>query len=114
MDRSIYEVERDDYAGFIGQLNKAKCDVEQSYEPNQTIMTIRSKKSGNILCIRVIPEEDIEKYYVINMPDDDERVAPKPVMKVTLETQEEVQDFFNALSKVQKGEIDGRDIHKYK
>ena len=28
MDNSIYEVERDEYVGFIGQLNKSMMDVE--------------------------------------------------------------------------------------
>ena len=43
MDNSIYEVERDDYVGFIGQLNKQMMDVEQFYEDKLTIMKIKSK-----------------------------------------------------------------------
>ena len=35
------------------------------------------------------------------MPADDERVEPKPVVQVKLETKEEVQAFFDALAKLQ-------------
>ena len=106
MDNSIYEVTRDEYAGFIGQLNKEKCDVEQFYENNMTIIKIRSKATNTHFCTRIIPEDGEEHYYVFNMPADDERVVPKPVMKVTLDTKEEVQAFFNALNKLQKEKKD--------
>ena len=101
MDNSIYEVERDDYAGFIGQLNKEMMDVEQFYEENMTVVKIKSKNTGIHLCTRIIPDDDVEHYYIFNMPTDDERVAPKPVMKITLESKEEVQSFFDALNKIQ-------------
>ena len=101
MDNSIYEVERDDYVGFLGQLNKEKCDVEQFYENDLTIMKIKSKATGTHLCTRIIPESGDEHYYVFNMPADDERIEPKPVMKITLNTKEEVQHFFDALNKMQ-------------
>ena len=94
MDNSIYEVNRDEYAGFISQLNKQKCDVEQFFEDNMTIIKIKSKKNGTHFCTRIIPE-------------DDEAVPPKAVMKVTLETKEEVQDFFNALNKLQQEKRNG-------
>ena len=101
MDNSIYEVERDDYVGFIGQLNKEMCDVEMFYEKDLTIIKIKSKSTNTHLCTRIIPQSGNEHYYIFNMPADNERVAPKPVMKIHLETQEEVQSFFNALNKMQ-------------
>ena len=101
MDNSIYEVSRDEYAGFIGQLNKQMCDVEQFYEQNMTIMKIKSKTTGTHLCTRIIPEDDVEHYYIFNMPADNERVAPKPVMKVSLDSKGEVQAFFDAINKIQ-------------
>lgn len=102
MDDNIYEVERDDYAGFIGQLNKQMMDVEQYYEDKTTTIKIISKKTGTLLCSRIIPDDDIEHYYVFNMPEDDERIAPRPVLKITLNDREEVQNFFNALNKLQQ------------
>lgn len=101
MDNSIYEVDRDDYVGFIGQLNKEKCDVEKFYESDVIILKIKSKATGTHFCTRIIPEEGDEHYYIFNMPDTEEMVAPKAIRKITLETKEEVQAFFNALNKVQ-------------
>ena len=101
MDNSIYEVTRDEYVGFIGQLNKQMMDVEQFYEEDLTIMKVRSKNTGIHLCTRIISADGNEYYYVFNMPADDERVEPKPVMQVKLETKEEVQAFFDALAKLQ-------------
>lgn len=101
MDNSIYEVERDDYAGFLAQLNKSMMDVEQLYEANMTFIKIRSKTSGELLCMRVIPDDEPEHYFIFKMPLDEERIAPKPVMKVTLDTKEQVQEFFNALNKLE-------------
>ncbi len=102
MSDDIYEVERNEYAGFIGQLNKQKCEVEQLYEEDRTIINIKSKATNTLLCKRVIPESGLEQYYVYNMPADDERVAPKPVQIFNLETKEEVQAFFEILNKLQE------------
>ena len=106
MDNSIYEVDRDEYAGFIGQLNKQMMDVEQYYENNMTIMKIKSKKTGTLLCTRSIPDDDIEHYFVFNMPEDDERIIPKPILKITLNDKEDVQNFFNILNKLQQEKKD--------
>ena len=102
MDNSIYEVERDDYAGFISGLKKDACEVEQYYENNMTIMKIKSKLRGVHLCTRIIPDDDVEHYYIFNMPLKEESIPNKPIMKVNLETREEVQHFLNALGQLQK------------
>ena len=102
MDNSIYEVERDDYVGFIGQLNKQMMDVEQAYKDDSNVLSIYSKATGKHLCTRIISQDVTEKYYVINMPEDNERIAPKRVRQIKLETKEEVQAFFDALNKIQK------------
>lgn len=106
MDNSIYEVERDDYVGFIGQLNKQMMDVEQTYKDDSNILSIYSKNTGKHLCTRIISQNGTEKYYVINMPEDNERVAPRRVRQIKLETQEEVQAFFDVLNKIQKEKKD--------
>ena len=102
MSNDIYEVTRDEYAGFIGQLNKEMMDVEQYYEKDITIIKIKSKNTGIHLSTRIIPDEGDEHYFVFNMPADDERIAPKPIMKIQLDTKEEVQAFFDALNKLQQ------------
>ena len=102
MDNSIYEVNRDEYAGFIGQLNKTMMDVEQYYEEQMTIIKIKSHNTGKLLCTRIIPEDEAEHYYIFNMPENDERIAPKPIMKVVLDNKEDVQTFFNILNQLQQ------------
>ena len=102
MNNEIYEVERDDYVGFLYQLNKEKMDVEEYDYPEGHIIKLKSKKTGKHLTTRIIDDEKHEEhYYVFNMPDDDERVEPKGVIKVTLNSKEEVQTFFDALNKLQ-------------
>lgn len=107
MDNSIYEVECDEYVGFIGQLNKSMMDVEHCAleEENMFIVKIKSKKTGIHLCSRVIDNGE-EHYFVFNMPNDEERVPPKPVRKITLETKEEVQAFFDVLNKLHEAKKD--------
>jgi len=110
MDNSIYEVDRDEYVSFLGQLNKKLMDVEEHSLENCTFMKIRSQKTKKHLCTRIIEHETgNEKYFIFNYPDADERIAPKPIMQVTLETKEEVQHFFEALGKLQEKEH-GRNI----
>ena len=104
MNDDIYEVSRDEYAGFIGGLNKKECEVEQVFNENETILKIKSKLRDIPLCTRIIPQNDVEKYYIYNMPSKEESVPNKPVLQIKLETREEVQAFFDALSKLQREE----------
>ena len=100
---NIYEVEKDDYITFIGQLNKNLMDVELFHTENYTWVKVISKKTKKLLCTRGInPECEQELYYIYNYPDDDERCEPKAVCKIKLESREEVQAFFDAISKLQK------------
>lgn len=102
MDNEIYRVGRDEYVGFMDELKPECRDIEMSHLKNSTIVKVLSKKTGKHLCTRIIPEEDEEQYYIFNMPDNDERQHGRAIRKITLETQEEVQSFFDALSKVMK------------
>jgi hypothetical protein len=102
----IYEVSRDEYVGFLGQIKLNARRAETVEEDNNTILRVYSANTGVHLCSRVIPkEEGEEKYYVFNMPADDERKPPEAIRKIILSTKEEVQTFFDILSKIQKGEM---------
>ena len=102
MNEEIYQVERNDYVGFIGQINPKMTDVEEEILEDRHIIKIKSQKTGNILCARIIMEDQQEYYYVYNMPLDEERIPPKKIRQIKLETKEEVQHFFDALSKIMK------------
>lgn len=102
MDNNIYAVERDEYVAFIGQLDKTKMDLEEIAQNDENILKIFSKKTGNHLSTRTIDQDGNESYYIYQYPEIDERVSPKPVWQLKLESKEEVQTFFNILNKMQE------------
>ena len=113
MDNNIYEVTRDDYKGFVSQI-KPECRDVRIEEIGDTHIAakIYSKKTGKCLCSRVAysadyGDPDPEKYYIFEMPDDDERCAPIPVQRITLTSKEEVQAFFDAVKKLQEEHKNG-------
>ncbi len=103
MENDIYEVDREDYKAFLAQLDTTKTHTEESWIENLHIIKIISNKSNTHLCSRICDAElEEEHYFIFNYPDSDERIAPKPVLKIDLNSREEVQDFLNAISKLQK------------
>lgn len=80
-------------------------DTEVYSYQNCLFTKVFSKKTKKHLSSRVSDSDlEEERYFIFNYPDDDERIAPKPVLKINLETREEVQEFLNAIAKIQKGE----------
>ena len=102
MDKSIYEVGRDEYAGLIGEMKTDCFDMEKQYENETTIIKLVSKKTGKIITERIIRDNQEEQYYIYELPQNDERLAPKKIRQYKLETKEEVQAFFDILNKLQK------------
>ena len=102
MDNELYEVTRDEYVGFLSQINKQSLDTEvYGVGEETTFIKVFSKTSGVHLCTRIIDDSE-EFYYIFNMPPDKDRIPPQAVKKITLETREEVEAFFNAISKLSK------------
>lgn len=97
---NIYEVERDDYVGFVDQLRKNMCSLKQEHNEGVTWYKIYSKTHGNLLCVREIYENGEEHYYIFDMPKPEERQAAPAKRKIVLEDKEEVQSFFDILSKI--------------
>lgn len=103
MDNNIYEVEREDYKNFLEQLNTEKMHKEESWLEQVHVVKIISNKTNKHLCSRVSDAElEEEHYYVFNYPDDDERIAPKPIWQIQLDTKEEVQTFIDLMNQIQK------------
>lgn len=98
----IYEVTRDEYAGLMSEMKKELFEVEQSYLEDSTSVKLFSRKTGKLISERIIPQEGEEQYYIYNLPDNDERLAPKKIRQYKLETKEEVQAFFDILNKLQQ------------
>lgn len=101
MFEDIYEVTHNDYRGFVRQLNSLRVNkVPIKNADNITIgEEFHSNKNDILLCAMVQEDEEQPiKYYIINMPDDDERVAAKPVRHVILREPEEVKLFLDFIS----------------
>jgi len=101
MDNSIYEVGRDEYAGVIGQINPKTSDIETYHEEYGTVIKIKNKE-GVHFTTRIISNDGEEQYYVFTLPQGEDCLPPKAIRKITLDTKEEVQAFFDALNKLQK------------
>lgn len=103
MISDIYEVTRDEYVGFLDQI-KPECRDTQIIGQGEpyTELNIFSLDGKRHFATRTINEDGEEKYYVIDMPLDEERKPPKHVRKIILDTKEEVQAFVNILAKIQK------------
>lgn len=100
MDNSIYKVERDEYVGIIGQINPKTSDIETYHEEYGTVIKIKNK-DGVHFTTRIIPYEGEEEYYVFTLPRGEDCLPPKAIRKITLDTKEEVQTFFDVLNKIQ-------------
>ena len=104
MNESIFLVEREDYKSLIERLKVEKIRTEKVEEREYTIIKIFGIDSNECICSRKAYTNGTkpEEYYIFKFPKDDEWGPPVPKRKVVLETKEEVQAFFNALSKLQK------------
>ena len=103
MDNSIYEVDRDEYKTFIGQLDMKQMHTEEAWIESVHTTKIVSDNTGLTLCTRLNDNEiEEEHYFIFHYPQDNERIAPKPILHINLETREEVQSFFNALTALQR------------
>ncbi len=103
----IYEVTRDEYIGFVEQIKPDARDVQVVHiDDDHVAAHIYSKNTGKHLCSRVAcsneSKNEPERYYVINMPEPEERKPPIPKRKIVLTTKEEVQALMDFLSKKSK------------
>lgn len=107
MDNSIYQVDRDEYVGFIDSIKPTARRTEVVKENGYTHIKLYSSTKGTLFATRIIPPEEaeeLETYYIFNLPDPEETQEPRPRIKIRLDTREEVQAFVNLLGKLQKGE----------
>ena len=104
-NRELFEVTRTDYKAFVERILPGAGVV--STNEDETIVSITSARTGTLWCEREkINEESPEKYYIFDYPEQDEWGPPIPKARITLETKEEVQAFFDALAKMRKEKND--------
>lgn len=104
MNEEIYEVERDQYVGLVGEMKQDCFDMEKEYQEQDIVIKLVSKKTGELITKRIIHKNSNEQYYIYKLPDAEERLASKIISQYKLETKEEVQTFFDILNKLQRGE----------
>lgn len=110
MKDDIYEVSRAEYKSFVETIKLETRDVrEELIDSRHKVTKIFSKKTGKCLTSRVTDlyednTHEPEKYYIFEMPDDDERLAPIPKVKVMLETKEQVQAFLDGMKRMREME----------
>lgn len=105
-DKAMYEVSRDEYKSFIEQIKPECRRVElDKLDWRLTAAKVYSVKSGRCLASRVfdhrqeVNNPEPERYYIFEIPEANESLPPIPKLKINLETREQVQAFFNAVSK---------------
>ena len=113
MNENIFEVSRDEYKSFVKTIKNDSRRVEEfMLDKDHKAIRIFSKKTGKCLTSRVThlnsneTEHEPEKYYIFEIPDDDELLPPTPHVKIELKTKEEVQAFFDNLKKLQNNNND--------
>ena len=109
MTDDIYEVEQEDYLGFCQTLKKdcytqTKNKIDDwHYEIVET-----SKMTNKILCKKLVTldfkKEYVtdQRYYVINLPEPEEKQEPTGKLHIELKTPEELQAFFKLISEYSK------------
>lgn len=108
MDNSIFEVSRAEYKSFIEEIKPEYRRVEEvELDKWYKATKVFSKKTDKCLASRVThlldgDKHEPERYYIFEMPDDDERQAAIPRIKVVLETKEQVQAFLDGIKKMKE------------
>jgi len=100
MREEIYSVSRDEYVGFVKQLIPSHMHTEHIENDDGTAsLKIYSNRDDTLIAEQYLNNDEYYEFYIYNMPDNKDRRAAKPVQKIILETQEEVQAFFEILNK---------------
>ena len=109
MNDDIYEVDKEDYLGFIQTIKSNCCDEKQEKidDWHYQISEI-SKLTHKVLCKKKVTldlkKEYVasERYYIINLPESEESQEPTGKLHIELKTPEELKAFFKIISECSK------------
>ena len=105
MDESIYEVNRSDYKNFLETVKSSIREVKEFNEGDYHHIEVYSKTNGAKLASRKFymgDDKSEERYYIWNMPCEEDMIPPIPKYTLNLETREEVQAFLDFVAKQNK------------
>lgn len=109
MNDDIYEVDREDYLGFLQTLKPNCCNETQEKIDDWHYQIIEtSKLTGAVLCKKKVTldlqKEYVtdERYYIITLPEAEESQKPTGKLHIELKTAEELKAFFKIISECNK------------
>lgn len=104
MDQELFRVTKDEYVSFLETIKPNIKDTRFVEETKYNRIQIYNKNSNQLICERYTPktEDGTSKFYIYLIPESIDRLSPIPHTKINLETREEVQAFFDFLSKRDK------------
>lgn len=98
--KDYLEVEIGEYRSFVKELKTEFFHTEQELLPEGKAFYVISNDDDTLICGNLYKEENDEvHYYIVNLPKNEARLAPKATRRITLETEEEVKAFFEAINK---------------
>lgn len=98
----IYEVDKDAFTGYKDQLKMSCIRIENELKENEVTSSQKfySITTDTLLCEKIQDTDSGEiKYYIYEMPQDNERKAAPAKRIIELQTEEEVKAFFDCINK---------------
>lgn len=103
--KEYLEVSVDEYRSFTKELKPEFFHKEEETFDGGKAYYIVSNNSDKLICGNTYDQNtETVHYYIVNMPEDNERSAPQKIRKIVLESEEEVKAFFDIINKATKKE----------
>lgn len=101
--KDYLEVNAAEYRSFVKELKPNFFHKEEEVFNTGKAYYIINNDDDKLICGNLYNNETEEvKYYIVNMPNNEARVAPQSVRRIVLETEEEVKAFFDIINKTAK------------
>lgn len=101
--KDYLEVDAAEYRSFVKELKPNFFHKEEEVFDTCKAYYIINNDDDKLICGNLYNNETEEvKYYIVNMPNNEARVAPQSVRRIVLETEEEVKAFFDIINKTAK------------
>ena len=101
--KDYLEVDAAEYRSFVKELKPNFFHKEEEVFNTGKAYYIINNDDDKLICGNSYNNKTGEvKYYIVNMPNNEARLAPRSVRKIVLETEEEVKAFFDIINKTAK------------
>ena len=101
--KDYLEVNAAEYRSFVKELKPNFFHKEEEVFDTGKAYYIINNDDDKLICGNSYNNKTGEvKYYIVNMPNNEARVAPQSVRRIVLETEEEVKAFFDIINKTAK------------